>query len=105
MLATYSGNVDVRLSVVCVSAYGGHVQWKCGCDANFFVCTFIWWPRTVHVLPELAHTTRARRNNNTDLPDCIQFGTVCGHHINTPDNIETDAITSTFPHAPDFQRQ
>jgi len=75
-------------------------KWKCECDA---ICCV--WPRTVHVWPEIAYTTRARSNNSTELPDCIQIGTVRGHHINTPDDTETDAITSTFPHAPDFQLQ
>jgi hypothetical protein len=87
---------------------------KCGCDSvccNIILCVcacvyvYVWWPRTVHVLPELAHPKRARRKNNIELPDCTQFGTVRGHHINTPDDIETDAFTSTFPHVPDFQLQ
>jgi hypothetical protein len=75
-----------------------HLVCVCVC-----VCVCVWWPRTAHVLPELAYRTRARRNNNSELPDCAQFGTVRGRQIITPDDIETDAFTSTFPHSPDFQ--
>jgi len=52
-----------------------------------------------------AHPTHVRHSNNTKLPDCTQLGIVHGLHLHTQDDIEINAISSTFTRAPDLQHQ
>jgi len=55
--------------------------------------------------PQSAQPTHAQHNKSSKLPDCIQFGILHGLHKHTQDDTEIDAVTSTFPNAPNFQRQ
>ena len=63
----------------------------------------MWWPRTVPNWVKSGNYELLLRRACIGCAGSCNTWTVRGHHIHTPDDIETDAIAATFPHAPDRQ--